>query len=39
MINPELWPPGVGEVALGIDRKTVNSQEKVEAVLQINTSG
>jgi hypothetical protein len=31
MIKPKLWPPGV---AMGINTKTVNSQEIVEAVLQ-----
>jgi hypothetical protein len=36
---PLLRPPCVREVALGINRKAVNSQEIVEAVLQINSSG
>jgi hypothetical protein len=38
MTKLKLCPPDVGEVALRINRKAVNSLE-VEAVLQINTSG
>ena len=32
MIKPRVWPPGVGEVALRINRKTVTSQETVVRV-------
>ena len=38
-IRHKARPPSVGEVALRINRKTVTSQEIVEAMLQVNSAG
>ena len=38
-IRHKVSPPTVGEVALRINRKTVTSQEIVEAMLQVNSAG